>query len=91
MDRMLTVKEVAGIIGYCENTARDIMRRMPHFVAPGGTARKAIRVWQSDLMAYLAANTVTPGQRTARKKAPAPRVLLADGLDERGRIRRRKA
>lgn len=90
MDKMMTAKDVAGIIGCCENKAREMMRNMPHFIAPGGKARKALRVWQSDFMQFLRNNTVDPTQpRKGRKKAAPPPLFMGEGFDERGRIKRR--
>jgi hypothetical protein len=91
MDKMMTAQEIAEIIGCCENTARDMMRKMPHFVAPGGKTRKAIRVWQTDFMQFLRANTVDPDARKGRKSSPRPLLRFTEGLDADGRIPRRKA
>lgn len=90
-DRMLNAQDVAKITGYCENTARAMMRKMPHFIAPGGARRKTMRVWQSDLMQFLHEHTVTPTAQKGRKKAAVPRAVFPCGLDENGRIPRRKA
>lgn len=91
MDKMLTVKDVAAVIGCCENTARDMMRQMPHFVAPGSNARKTVRVWQSDLILFLRTNTVDPNAKKGRKYVPRPVLRFTEGLDEQGRIPRRRA
>lgn len=91
MDKMLAARDVAEIIGCCENTAREMMRKMPHFVAPGGKERKTLRVWQSDFLQFLRTNTVDPGERKGRKTAPRPLPRFTEGLDANGRIPRRKA
>ena len=91
MDKMMTAKDVAAVIGCCENTAREMMRKMPHFVAPGGKERKTLRVWQSDFMQFLRSNTVDPDAKKGRKSAPRPVLRFAEGLDANGRIPRRRA
>ncbi len=91
MDKMMNAKDVAKILGCCENTARDMMRRMPHVTLPGGKTRHAIRVWQSDVAEFLRSNTVDPGAKKGRKSAPRPILRFAEGLDEQGRIPRRRA
>lgn len=87
MDKMLTAKDVAKVIGCCENTARAMMRKMPSFTPPGS---KLIRVWQSDFMQFLHSNTVDPNAKKGRKSAPRPLLRFTEGLDEQGRIPRRK-
>lgn len=94
MDKMLTAEEVAKIVGCCESTAYTLMRKMPHFSPPGRSGgRKLIRVWQSDLLAFIANNTVDPFARKGGRK-PAPKVLPildADLFEPDGRIKRRRA
>lgn len=92
MEKMLSAKEIAATIGISENKAREMMRSMPHFIIPGGKAHKALRVWQSDFMQFMREKTVDNTQpHKGRKKAPAPLLFTGEGLDERGRIRRRTA
>ena len=91
MDKMLTAKDVAGCMACCENTARAMMKQMPHVVLPGGKAHKAVRVRECDFRVWLMQNTVDPqSPAQGRKKAPTLRMFTGEGLDERGRIPRRK-
>lgn len=93
MDKMLTAEEVAKIVGCCARTAYTLMRNMPHFSPPGCGERKLIRVWQSDLLAFIAKNTVDPAAPKGGRK-PAPKVLPildADLFEPDGRIKRRRA
>lgn len=92
MDRLLSVDEVAKIVGCCRTTAYNMMRKMPHFRPPGDGARTLIRVWERDLCEFLQRNTVdpTPQQRGRKAARPAP-VLVMDGFEPDGRLKRRRA
>ena len=90
METLLSPSEIAKRLNCCENTARAMMRKMQHIVLPGGTAHKMVRVSESAFRAWLMQNTVIPDEpRKGRKNAPRPVFMMADGLDERGRIKRR--
>ena len=96
MDRMLSVDDVAKIVGCCRTTAYNMMRKMPHFVPPGSGTRKLIRVWERDLNAFFMANTTIPAATKAqcgRKAAPVTRAAVLDSelFEPDGRIKRRRA
>lgn len=90
METLLSPSEIAKRLNCCENTARAMMRKMQHIILPGGTAHKMVRVSETAFRAWLMQNTVDPTQpHKGRKNAPTPFKYPTDGLDERGRIKRR--
>lgn len=90
METLLSPSEIAKRLNCCENTARAMMRKMQHIILPGGTAHKMVRVSETAFRAWLMQNTVDPTPpHKGRKNAPTPFKCPADGLDERGRIKRR--
>jgi len=95
MDKMLNAEQVAGIVGCCESTAYALMRKMPHFSPPGRGERKLIRVWQSDLLTFIAQNTINPAAPQKGGRKPAPRmssnVLDPELFEPDGRLKRRRA
>ena len=96
MDRMLSVDDVAKIMGCCRTTAYNMMHQMPHFVPPGSGTHKLIRVWERDLNAFIMSNTIIPAAPQAkgsRKAAPATRAAVLDSelFEPDGRIKRRRA
>ena len=54
MGKLLTVDDVAAILQISRRTAYKLMHKMPHLEHP-------FRVTETALMAYIAANTVYPG------------------------------
>ena len=89
-NRLLDAADVARYLNCCENTARKLMREMEHVVLHGGASHRMVRVTEGALAMWQMKNTVDPAPAgKGRKKAAAPRIFPHDGLDERGRIKRR--
>lgn len=61
MERMLTMDDVARILGVCRRTAYEIMKRIPHMEHP-------FRCTETALRAYIAENTVHPAEPAAKKQ-----------------------
>ena len=89
-NRLLDAAEVARYLNCCENTARKLMRQMEHIVLPGGASHRMVRVTEGALATWQLQNTINPTPTgKGRKKAAEPRIFPHEGLDERGRIKRR--
>ena len=73
MDRLLKSTQVAEILQCSRDKALMLMSKMRHVDVSSGSCRRDLRVWEHDLLAYLADKTSEPQAKQRRtKKAQAP-------------------
>ena len=80
MEKLLSPADVADLLQVSRQTALALMDRMKHVDLSCGTARRNLRVYESDFQAWLKSREITPPPPAKRGRKPTEKqpVLRAE-------------